>query len=258
MSEENQDNQRAPERSVEIPEKFKNADGTPNVEAMAASYVELEKDRSKRVSELDALKKAQEQAIETAKISEALEAIKENTTPKEEAKPSYDQYIADLTAQTAEELGLDTDDPAVKLTVRVASEQAKALNSWTQADYEALKAEHARQIEELRGLIVTDQASRVKSSPEYIANKEEIERMVAVGIEEDKAIKYVLDKVANTSDVSTPLPAMSGGAVPATRVDDDYWNSPEEREQMVQLKGEDAVIKMETIGRARLKMAGGQ
>lgn len=258
MSEEKQDNPEAPEETVAIPDKFKNADGTPNVDAMAASYAELEKDRSRRVSEIDALKKAQEQAAETAKISEALEAIKTNTTPKEEEKPSYDQYISDLTAQTAEELGLEPDDPTVKLTVRVASEQAKALNSWNQADNEAMKAEHARQIEELKNMITTDQSSRVKSSPEYLANKAEIDEMVSAGFDESKATAFVLNKAANTSDVSTPPPSLSGGAVPGAKVEDDYWNSAEEREQMVQMKGEEAVIKMETAGRARLKASGGQ
>jgi len=262
MSEEKQDqgnlDDKTPETTVEIPEKFKNADGTTNTDAMAASYAELEKDRSRRVSEIDALKKASEQAAETAKISDALEAIKTNTTPKEEEKPSYDQYISDLTAKTAEELGLDADDPTVKLTVRVASEQAKALNSWNQADNEAMKAEHAKQINELRSMITTDQDSRVKSSSEYVANKAEIDEMVGAGIDENKAIAFVLKKAANTSDVSDPPPSMPSGRVAGGQVEDDYWKNEEEREQFVKVKGEPAVIAMETAGRARLKAAGGQ
>ena len=252
MSEEVQDNQETPEE-VAVPAKFKNADGSVNTEAMAASYIELEKDRSRRVSELDALKKAQEQATETAKISEALEAIKMNTTPKEKEEESFDDYMAQRAAQYAEENGVEVDDPSVKIAMRLVSDSVKALESWNKDDRTALEEKHRQEMDELRCLITSDKSERVKSSPEYVANKAQISELVEAGMDEGKAIQYVLTKVANTSDTSTPPPSTPSGRVTAEAVVSDYWSSSEEREKMVQVKGEDRVKAMEAAYLARTR-----
>jgi hypothetical protein len=244
MSEEKQDNQTTPE-PIAVPDKFKNADGSINTDAMAASYVELEKDRSRRVSEIDALKKAQEQAAETLKISEALEAIKANTTPEKEQEKSFDDYMAEKAAIYAEENGVEVDDPSVKIAMRLVSDSVKALESWNKDDRTALEEKHQRELDEIRGLITTDKSERVKSTPEYVANKEQIDELVGAGMDEGKAIQYVLNKVANTSDTSMPPPSTPSGRVTEAPATSDYWANAEEREMFVRAKGEDAVIKME-------------
>ena len=182
-----------------------------------------------------------------------LEKLVENTSPKEDAPPSYDEYISDLTTKTAEELGLEPDDPAVKLTVRVASEQAKALSSWNRDDLEAQKKELQAQIEELKGGFVNDRAERVKSSDAYIANKEQIDEMVSAGIDEGKAIQFVLSKAATTSDTSAPPPSTPDGRVTGAKVQNTYWSNQEERQRFVQQYGEEATAEAEATGTARMK-----
>ena len=251
MSEEIQDNQETPEATA-VPDKFKNADGSVNTEAMTASYVELEKDRSKRVSELDALKKANEQAEENTKISDALEAIKANTTPAEKAEPSFDDYMAGKALELAEEMGLEPDDPAVKIAVKLNSEAAKATSSWMKDSEKALKEQYDSKFEALETRFTTDKSDRVKSTPEYVANKAEIDGLTGAGMDEGKAIQYVLTKSANTSDTSTPPPSTVNGRVTAEAVVNAYWKDAEQREESVRARGEERTAAMEATGLARM------
>jgi hypothetical protein len=262
MSEENADQGNLDDKTsgaeVVIPDQFKNSDGSVNAEALAKSYADARKGMDAAFAERDNYKKELESQREMSKLSEGIDKLIENTTPKEEQEPSFDDFMAEKAKAYAEAAGVDVDDPSVTVAMKLVSDSVKAVNSWTQADKEAIEAKYEARIEELRGLITSDQSSRVKASPEYLANKAQIEEMVAEGFDEQKAIAYVLKKAANTSDVSTPVPSMSGGAVPPQRVEDDYWSSPEEREEMVRLKGEERVIAMETAGRARIQATGGK
>jgi len=252
MSEETQDNQEAPEE-VAVPDKFKNADGSVNNEALIKSYTDLEKDRSRVVSEIDTLKKELDSVKSTEKLAEGIEKIVANTTPKEEEPPSYEEYMKTLASDMAKELGLEEDDPSVVLAARLASESAKASSTWIKDTEGTLKEQLEGKIAELNNMLNEDKSQRIKSTPEYRENKAQIDELVEAGMDEGNAIKFVLSKVENTSDVSSPPPSTPSGRVTAPPAVSDYWDSPEEREQMVARKGEDAVIAMEATYARRLR-----
>jgi len=246
------DNQDLTPEQVAVPDKFKTADGSVNTEALLKSYTDLEKDRSRVVTEISNLKKDLEATKASSEMAETLKAIAANTAPKAEKTPSYDEYIQTLAEKTASEMGLEVDDPAVKLAVRLNSESVKAWSSWAKEDIETLKSEYEKKIEELKGFVVSDKSERVKSSSEYLANKADIDEMVQAGFEESKAIQFVLSKSATRSDMSTPPPSTPNGRVTGAKVENTYWSSPEEREVFVQRFGEEETIKTEKVGMARL------
>ena len=256
MSEENA-NQENPDggtsvADVEIPEQFKNSDGSTNVDALAKSYADSLKGMNSAFAERDNYKKELEAKNETATLAQGIEKLIENTTPEVKPEPSFDDYMAGKAAQYAEENGVEPDDPSVKIAMRLVSDSVKAMESWNKDDRTALQKKHEAEIEELKGLITTDKSDRVKSSPEYVANKAEIDGMVEAGIDEGKAIAFVLKKSANTSDTSTPPPSTVNGRVTAEPVVNSYWASAEQREEMVRLKGEERVLAMEATGARRM------
>jgi len=106
---------------------------------------------------------------------------------------------------------------------------------------------------EIKNLIEADKASRVKESADYKAHAEEIKEMVDAGIEEGKAINFVLAKAASTSDKSALPASMPDGRVTTTKTESSYWASAEERAQFVATYGEEETKKLETAGEARLK-----
>jgi len=255
MSEEKQDNQKAPEE-IAVPDKFRTADGSVNTDALLKSYTDLEKNRSQVVTEIDHLKKELEATKANASIAEGIKKIVENTSPKEAPAQSYDEYISDLTAKAAEELGLEPDDPAVKLTVKVASEQAKALSTWNKDDIKQVEERYEARLAELKTLIDSDKSERVKTSAEYLANKAQIEELVGAGMAEDNAIKFVLSKAATTSDISTPPPGTPMGRIAGAKAPSEYWASGEERELFVRKYGEEATLKAEQAGLQRIARNG--
>ena len=254
MSEEIQDNQTAPE-PVEVPDKFKNEDGTVNTDALVKSYTDLEKDRSRVVTEVDQLKKQVEASQSSKEMTETLKVIAENTAKKEEPAQTYADYISGVAVSAAEELGLEPDDPAVKLMIKLQTEQANAMTSWTQEDIDKMKEQHRQEIEALKADLSTDKAERVKSTPEYKANKAQIDELVEAGFDESKAIKFVLDKAASTSDVSAPPPGMPANRVSGAKDESSYWSSPEERQRFVDRYGEEETRKLEISGEARIAKA---
>ena len=248
-----QDNQETPEEVV-IPEKFKNSDGSVNKEALLKSYTDLEKDRSRVVSERDTLRKDLEAQKLNETLAAGIEKIVANTTPKQEVAPSYEEHMSKLAIGYAEEMGLEPDDPGVKLAVKLNSETAKSASSWIRDEVQALKDEHKRELDEMRGFINNDKSDRIKSTPEYIAHKAEIDELVQeTGADEGKIIQFVLKKAANTSDTSAPPPSMPNSRITAEVAVSEYWNSQEERQQSVQYRGEEATAKMEAAGLARIK-----
>jgi len=180
MSEEVQDNQEAPE-SVEVPDKFKNEDGTVNTDAMIKSYTDLEKDRSRVVTEIDSLRKQVEDS-KSSEMTETLKVIAENTKKEEEAELSYDEYLSSKAKEYAKEMDLDEDDPAVKYAVKLNAESAKSYSAWMKQDADKMQSEFRKEIDELKASIVNDKSAQVKQSADYLAHKAEIEEMVEAGI----------------------------------------------------------------------------
>jgi len=249
MTEEVQDNQEAPVQA-EVPEKFQNDDGTVNQDALIKSYTDLEKNRSQVVTEVDQLKKELDAVKEQSKMAETLETIANNTAPVEKEEQSYEDYLK----LQAEEMGLEADDPAVKLN----SLSAKAYDSWLKQTEKALEEKYDKKLDAIRAEFQEDKASRVKSSAAYTANKAEIDEMVEAGFDEGKAIQFVLNKAAQTSDTSEAPASMPSGRVTATPTESEYWSSPEERAQFVVMHGEEATKEVEAVGLARLKRTAGE
>jgi len=261
MSEENanQDNldTETSVADVEIPEQFKNSDGSTNVDALAKSYADAQKGMNGAFAERDNYKKELDAQKVTATLAEGIEKIVANTTPAEKVEPSFDEYMAGKASELAEEMGLEPDDPAVKMAVKLNSEAAKATSSWMKDSEKALKEQYDSKFEALETRFTADKSDRVKSTPEYVANKAEIDGLTGAGMDEGKAIQYVLTKSANTSDTSTPPPSTVNGRVTAEAVTNDYWTTPADREEMVRFKGggaegEARVLAMEATGAKRM------
>ena len=252
MSEEIQDNQEAPE-AVEVPEKFKNEDGSVNTDAMIKSYTDLEKDRSRVVTEIDSLKKQVEDSKSSEVMTETLKVIAENTKKEEEAELSYDEYLSSKAKEYAKEMDLDEDDPAVKYAVKLNAESAKSYSAWMKQDADKMQSDFRKEIDELKASIINEKATQVKQSADYLAHKAEIEEMVEAGIEEGKAINFVLSKAKSASDVSDPPLATVSGRVTGAKVVDAYWTSPEERAEFAAMNGEEETLKLEKAGKARLE-----
>jgi len=251
MSEEIQDNQEAPE-AAEVPDKFKNEDGTVNTDAMIKSYTDLEKDRSRAVTEIDGLKKQAEASKSSEVMTETLKVIAENTKPEEEATQSYDEYLTSKAKEYAKEMDLDEDDPAVKYAVKLNAESAKSYSAWMKQDADKMQSEFRKEIDELKASISNDKSAQVKQSADYLAHKAEIEEMVGAGIDEGKAINFVLSKAKDASDISDPPLATVNGRTTSAKATDEYWSSAEERERFVAENGEEETLKLEKAGKARI------
>ncbi len=249
MSEQDNLNTETPAEDVaiEVPDKFKGEDGNVNQDALLKSYTELEKERSRSINEINALKEQAQMSEAMLKQSQALEKIVENTTQKEDPAPTYQEYLR----QQAEELGIDEDDPSLKLVGNFAQAQ----ESWRQQDIERLTKERDAEIARVREEYASDKSAAVKSTPGYVQNEAEIKALTDNGMPEANAIQFVLDRVSKESDVS-PIPtATPTGGVREAPVKSSYWSSAEEREESVRTRGPEVTARMEKEGERRMATA---
>jgi len=249
MSEQDNLNTETPAEDVamEIPDKFKGEDGNVNTDALLKSYAEAEKDRSRLVNEKNALAEKAQMAEALVTQGKALEKIVENTTQKEDPTPTYEDYLK----SQAEELGLDEDDPSLKLVGNFA----RAQEQWRQQDIERLTKERDAEIAKFREEYASDKSGAVRSTPEYMQNETQIKALTDNGMPEENAIKFVLDQVRKQSDVSEIPAATPVGGVREAPVKSAYWSSAEEREESVRTRGAEVTARMEKAGELRLAIA---
>ncbi len=233
--------------AIEVPEKFKGEDGNVNQDALLKSYTELEKERSRLVNEKNELAEKSQMSEALLKQGQALEKIVENTTQKEDPAPTYQDYLK----QQAEELGIDEDDPSLKLVGNFAQAQ----EAWRQQDIERLTKERDAEIARVREEYANDKSASIKSSPAYVQNEAQIKELTDSGMPEANAIKFVLDKVSRESDVSPIPPTTPTGGVREAPVKSSYWSSAEEREESVRTRGPEVTARMEQEGERRMAIA---
>jgi hypothetical protein len=249
MSEQDNLEQETPAEDVAIavPDKFKGEDGNVNQDALLKSYTELEKERSRTVNRINELEEKAQMSEALLKQGQALEKIVENTTQKEDAQPTYNDYLK----EKALELGLDEDDPSLKLLADFAA----ASESWRQQDIEKLTKDRDADIAKFKEEYANDKRGAVRSTPEYVQNEAKIKALTDNGMPEENAIKFVLEQVRTQSDVSEIPASTPVGGVRETPVKSSYWSSAEEREESVRTRGPEVTARMEKEGERRMAIA---
>jgi len=247
------DTEKAPDNSdkgtqvetIEIPEQFVKPDGSTDVEALAKSYADSRKGMNQAFAERDSLKQQLESQATNEKLVETLESVKKAVEPKEETPPSLEEYADSWAKNKAEEEGLEVDSPTIKLAKEAMIEAMRASNTWYKQDTQALKEEYDAKFDDMKTMLGQTETNRVKTSPEYIAHKAEIDELTEAFGDEQKAIAHVLKKYANTSDVGTPPPGTPDGQTHTAPAKSSYWADDAERQAFVRNHGEEKAVKME-------------
>jgi DNA mismatch repair ATPase MutS len=217
-------------------DKFKNLDEA------AKGHKELERKLTEVATE-NAKLREQSQLNEALKaMAEAVSKSKEKT---EAPAPDFQAYLESLSDKW-------TTDPKEGL-----KELSGAVNSWISDEGTKAKKYADEKLTSLEKEILSLRENIIKSSADYTSNKDDIESLVKKGMKLSDAMEIVKDFKARyvpESRIEPPSRINGVNASAGTKVKgNEYFSSPQERQEYVDRYGEELVKDMEADHKRRVK-----
>ena len=173
---------------------------TPTLESLQAELAKQQEIARKLQSERDKVRAELERAN---KLETVLGEMAKSRTPQtpEPTQP---------TDQDWEELQKDIDEHPHK-AVQITKAWMDQFDKETRKFVKGLMDQQAEEIKKVRDQFSSIDERLVKATPDYLENRENVDRLTEMGVPLAKAIAYVKDTASNTKPTRTPGSAPIGG-----------------------------------------------
>jgi len=231
---------------ADIPAKLLGENGEIDRDKVVKQFIEQEKALGKLGQEVGDLRKQAKQDEKTDALIQAMNKVAENTAQKAEPTVSYEEWVASR-------LDAWDDTPGLR-----DIETAARIEQYRQEDRNADKAEAETKFQAMLAEIEALKGSVKKTTPEYQAHAQRIAKLLETvpGLTEDQAIAIARDE-SQQSDLAmgAPVSIPNGRKTETAPVTKgiQYFNSPEERQEMVAKIGEEKTARVELNGIKRIK-----